>query len=1033
MTHPPDNSSKDAPMHDRLPLEVFYAILYLSVGSTAPVRDLVTLQLVCRSWHDIIADASFLWGTINPSEGLFEMHKALEMAKDASLDLIFIEKRSKINQTDFFKLTGERINQWRSLVVESKQWESALDDLRTRKPPKLDTLHVTTSYYPIGETEEIVLFGGDPAPGLKDVRLVNVPICRASLHLSGLKSLHLEGIPSISAAEVITLITESPSLEILHLVSLDGAVLPTLTTPAQANFASNSPIKLAFLIELNIRFLDLQFQRNLLSTLAFPQLGTLRIGCELDENPALELGVTLGLNHLDPSMNSIASGAKMYKVTLSSWGSFAICIGGLDINITTSGDPSMDRFLETFTWLSGHLEHCDPEPSYLEWFTRHTSVTALTLYTDPFYGPSLVNVIQLLSRPTFQQPSGPTWLLPHVEVFHTNLIWIDGNRDIVNMIEGRQSASRESLAAGAKGALPKRFKEIWLAYSGYWDPASPPDTKFWLEVTQVAGGADMYWEGKNVILIPTEPFPVTTLHPPSRTFPKQRPSMTHHPDNSSKDAPLHARLPLEVFHAILYLCVGSPTPVRDLVTLQLVCRSWHDIIASASFLWGTINAAEGSPAVHKALQMAKDALLDVAFLQSCNKVDQTEFFKLAGEKIDQWRSLLVSSEMWESALVDLQTQKPPRLERLHVVAGLFEPLSNEEIDFFGGEPCPGLKDVCLVRIPFHPARLHLSGLKSLSLQGVLSISPSDVITLITESPELETLDLIQLRDTQLPPAKPTADQSDLTSNLPIHLSHLITLSLRHISLPFINFLLSTIAVPRLRFFEVHLARNADPQLAAVSTNRLGPILRSITANAQMCEVTLITPDYYIIHVGGLKITIWFQALPLPMEGFQKTVDWLSGHLKTPLLDLPLHLRLKNCQPEPFYLEWFTFHANVTKLTLYRDAWLSTNALEAIIPFLGHPSPSTWLLPGLEVFHTNFVETNGNPDIVDMLERRHVPSMESSEAEVDHALPKRFREIWLAYGGRDDPRPPPDMEFMSKVVRVAEGADVYWEGKKWIEN
>lgn len=396
------------------------------------------------------------------------------------------------------------------------------------------------------------------------------------------------------------------------------------------------------------------------------------------------------------------------------------------------------------------------------------------------------------------------------------------------------------------------------------------------------------------------------------------------------------------------------------------------------------------------------------------------------------------SEKWESALADLQTQNPPRLEKLHVVAGFHERQHIGEIDFFGGEPCPGLKDVRLVRIPFHPARLHLSGLKSLSLQGVESISPSDVITLITESPELETLDLARLSDTQVPPAKPTAGQSDLASNPSIHLSLLIKLSLCHISPLFINFLLSTVAVPRLRFLEIeaYLDRDPDSQLAAVSTNRLGPILRSITSNAQMCEVTLSTFDKYTIHIGGLETTISFYSRELSMEHFQTTVDWLSGHLKTPPLDLPLHLRLKNSRLQPSRLEWFTRHANVTKLTLYKDARHSHP--EAIIPFLGQPtlpppSPPTWLLPGLEVLHTSLMETSGNSDIVDMLERRHVASMESSKAGVDYALPKRFREIWLVYGGRDDPRSPLDTEFMSKVVRVAGGADVYWEGKRWIEN
>ncbi|KIO15346.1 hypothetical protein M407DRAFT_35103 [Tulasnella calospora MUT 4182] len=139
-------------LHKRLPLEIFGSILHLCVGFEKPVRDLVTLQLVCWTWHNIIADASFLWGTINAAEGLGAFRKALQMAKNSLLDLIFIERSTKIDQTEFFKLAGEKINQWKSLVVDSKRWEACQDhldpaqghlDLGPRASPK------ATSHTPI--------------------------------------------------------------------------------------------------------------------------------------------------------------------------------------------------------------------------------------------------------------------------------------------------------------------------------------------------------------------------------------------------------------------------------------------------------------------------------------------------------------------------------------------------------------------------------------------------------------------------------------------------------------------------------------------------------------------------------------------------------------------------------------------------------------------------------------------------------------------------------------------------------------------
>ncbi|KAG8942478.1 hypothetical protein FRC04_003646 [Tulasnella sp. 424] len=506
-THPSDRA---APPHERLPLEIFTAIIHLCVGFSTPVCDLVTLQLVCRSWHDIIADASFLWGTINAAEGFPGVRKALQMVKDSLIDLTFMEDTSKINQAQFFQLARGKLNQWRSFVVESREWRSALDDLRTQKPPKLERLHVARKSYLLDESKGIVLFGGGPTTGLKDVRLAYVPISPAPLRLSGLKSLRLEGIPSVSAVEVIAIITESPGLEILELGDLKGAVLPTDAASGQPNFASSSPIELAFPIELNLRFMPLSFLSYLFSTVAFPQLRSLRVECKLDENPAVQLGETVGLNRLNPSMNSIVSSAQTHKVTLSGWGYYVIGIGGLDIIVWRTRGLSFDHFLETFTWLSGHLKQSlydlplhlyldnhDPEPSCLEWFTRRTNVTSLSLHNDLYFGSELESLIRTISQPTSPPPSSSTWPLPQVEVLKTNGVGIVENIKIVDMIERRQSASRGSFGAGVNGGLPKRFREVWLAYGPIKKPA--PDPEFMSQVVQVAAGADVYWEGKKWI------------------------------------------------------------------------------------------------------------------------------------------------------------------------------------------------------------------------------------------------------------------------------------------------------------------------------------------------------------------------------------------------------------------------------------------------------------------------------------------------------------------------------------------------------
>ncbi|KAG8959276.1 hypothetical protein FRC05_007916 [Tulasnella sp. 425] len=201
----------------------------------------------------------------------------------------------------------------------------------------------------------------------------------------------------------------------------------------------------------------------------------------------------------------------------------------------------------------------------------------------------------------------------------------------------------------------------------------------------------------------------------------------------------------------------------------------------------------------------------------------------------------------------------------------------------------------------------------------------------------------------------------------------------------------------------------------------------------MYEVTIGFGDRYKFCIGKPLISISCDAFS--PDHFQETFIWLSGHLKMSLPDTPLHLELKGSEPKPSYLEWFTRHTNVTALTLCGNPFIE-NSLEEIMPILGRPrsaphSPPTWLFPQVEVFQANIVRMEGDPAIVDMVEGRHAASRGSPTAEVNRVIPKRFREIRLEYGRKVVPRPLPDAGFMLKVVQVADGADVYWEGKKWI--
>ncbi|KIO26608.1 hypothetical protein M407DRAFT_7699 [Tulasnella calospora MUT 4182] len=791
---------------------------------------------------------------------------------------------------------------------------------------------------PAGQ-DEVVLFGGAPAAGLKHIKLVNVPINWASLHLSGLKLLHLEQIASVSAMEVIALVTQSLNLEILHLDSLGGAVLSTEQTTNEPNPSPDSRIQLTFLIRLTLRDLHLPFLKFLLSAIISPQLRFLTIDNEVDGQPTAQV-LPLGLQHLRPILQSITSGAQTYEVTLSTWGFYAICIGGLDITIAFPTRVSMDHFQETLPWLSSilnievaglplHLDvdDCYPELSYLEWFTHRTNVTKFTISRDCWLGPGPERIFPSLSQPT--SSISPTWLLPKLEVITIDLIWKENNSDIVDMIKKRQSHGRES-TVGLDGTLPKGLREIWLVHGSERNaPQSLTDEKFLSEVVRVAEGVDVYWEGKRIsdvnqaqqndtkAVVETVDVTREETRVIMITWISERPTV----DTNAREPPMH-RLPPEILVEVLrhYLQLGMR--LRDLDQLTLVCRRWKVIVESAAVLWGTINAAEGHSIVRKALHAAKDTPLDLTFHEYNSRIGRKTFFEAIGERVRHWRSLTVilKSVHWDFALAALEKGTAPNLEMIHLSAQYGAEMKRNTVTLFGGNPAPSqLKEVSLVHIPINLASLQLGGLRSISLWRTPSVSSADVLNVIRSSPTIESIRLRHLESLTggAPPPQPFSDRDGLSS-FPIHLGSLLHLLLEAIPVPFLNHLLSHISAPRLQTFKVgrELEAQSTAEQFLASLHHQIPTLARLTTGAQVFKVIVI----------------------------------------------------------------------------------------------------------------NLVLNEGNSETVETIEKRYSASQMSSVG-LDGPLSKRLKEIWLTYGGQDDPKPPPNEGFLLEVIRAAGGADVSWAGKK----
>ncbi|KAG8946559.1 hypothetical protein FRC04_011617 [Tulasnella sp. 424] len=505
--------------------------------------------------------------------------------------------------------------------------------------------------------------------------------------------------------------------------------------------------------------------------------------------------------------------------------------------------------------------------------------------------------------------------------------------------------------------------------------------------------------------------------------------------------PIH-RIPYETLLHIIHIYVrDSNYPVRDLSTLTLVCQHWRAIVEDTSSLWGRIDASEGLVALRKGLRMAKDAALHITYIQERSKVDQSAFafFKTIGERIGQWRSLVVDAYIFlvEDYWAILKTTIPPRLEKLHLsgdcvyYGGTSFPESR--ILFGGAVAPPGLKDVRLTMIPIAVTPLKLACLKSLRLDSIHELSTSELLRILGDSPALETLAL-----TFMPHLV-----SDTALSLPprwtIRLPSLSQISLVHLPVPFTNLVLSVLEAPCLQKLRVGGGNTVEgipsSQLLDEVLVHLVPTLKSLASTASAIGVTVIRESDYKIVVGGLEIEV--DGVDSALLHFQDSFEWLCKHLGGNLKNLPFHLRIGTCKSSLAYLEWFTSRVAVTELSLWCSngmTWEFEERTEEIELLLSHPIPSSsasWFLPDTEVLISNWVGERSNPEILEMIKRRHSANREQREG--GSRVPKKFKEIRLSCG--KDPvheplGPSVDLEFLKAVETAGEGADVYWEGKKW---
>ncbi|KAG8942474.1 hypothetical protein FRC04_003642 [Tulasnella sp. 424] len=503
--------------------------------------------------------------------------------------------------------------------------------------------------------------------------------------------------------------------------------------------------------------------------------------------------------------------------------------------------------------------------------------------------------------------------------------------------------------------------------------------------------------------------------------------------SSSRNATSVDLLPEEILIEVVRLCLGPDKPLGDLSGLTCVCRRWKIILEGAPSLWSRISAAERSPLVRKALQLAGSVPLDLAYSERGLEAVRGTFFNEIRGSTGRWRSLVAEFDGWmASPLINLLSTPAPKLISLRLVNSFVHLMNASTITLFGGAPASSsLKDLCISWIPIAVAPLQLSHLESLTLGGIGTVSALDIIRIIVDSPALQVLHLVSLKG---------LSQQDPLATLPAHtavrLSSLRDLLLDDVPPSFIRFLLSIIDSPNLHSMQLacDVAGQMTSEILTQDIFHLIPLLTSMTANAQEIIVSLSGYYHYKISVGRFALGGWMEEPPT--NHVSSAVEWICSHLGRHLRDIPVHLSIHDSDPQIEYLESFNPGLRVTNLSLWSDPHFGP-PLEEFIPFLSRPTttlPGGWILPHLEVIEANLVLDDGNSDLIDLARHRYDASTAGAETESEVVVPKRLREMRLATGKKYmDPDAPPNSAFMLALHEAGNGVDVFWHGAKWVGN
>ncbi|KAG8987352.1 Importin subunit alpha-4 [Tulasnella sp. 427] len=412
------------PIH-RLPPE-----LVVELARWVGLQDLIRLTQVCRGWCTFIEGTPSLWSSIDAAEGEAAISIAFTLARNSPIDLQFREDERDIALKTFFELAGKRVEQWRSLVVDLTPcslfgYNIFADD---NDGPHVH-LQITARQYILKAVDSGLLH-------LEAIKLADIPINIASLHLTNLKSLTLRTIHAVTPATIFDILAASPLIEVVDLRDMKSLTISTLSRSGLPDL----DIPLVHLRQLSLRELHIFFIEFFLSVIQAPPLRKFVLDCPLDDRLPSQRHCEPFCRQIVPSAPMTAVMEILYVTLYSSYAQYQFKSDSLDITITNIG-VSINDLQECFDWISNtvgqplhhvpltlELRECPAEPQLLEWFTRRANVTRLII-RDANQG-NLLRIIPFLGRPTTSTPA--TWLVPGVEALETNLVWAHMDESVLD-------------------------------------------------------------------------------------------------------------------------------------------------------------------------------------------------------------------------------------------------------------------------------------------------------------------------------------------------------------------------------------------------------------------------------------------------------------------------------------------------------------------------------------------------------------------------------------------------------------------------